>query len=118
MRRSAIQIYALAVCFTTLMCFVIALGCAIYDVVRFAAPAFTLSGWQMYESNEQFVQYWPDKKELPEAELSRVRQSAYNDAIAGERHAAAQSGVFIAIILVIDAAAYLVHWRIAQRLAA
>ena len=115
MRRSAIQIYALVVCFATLMCLVVSLGLGLYDVVRIAAPAFTLSGWQPYESNAEFVLFWPDKKDLPDEELTRVRQAAYQDALAGERHAAEQSAVFIAIILLIDIAVYVAHWRLARR---
>jgi hypothetical protein len=84
------------------MCFVVSLGVGLYDVVRMTAPSFTLSGWQAYESNAQFVLFWPDKKDLPDEELARVRRSAYQDALAGERHAAEQSAVFIAIILAID----------------
>lgn len=114
MRRSAIQIYALVVCFATLMCFVVSLGLGLYDVVRMTAPAFTLSGWQASESNAQFVVFWPDKKDLPDEELTRVRQATYHDAVAGERHAAQQSAVFIAIILAIDFAVYIAHWRLAR----
>ena len=114
MRRSAFQIYALAVCFATLMCFVVCLGIGLYDVVRMAVPGFTLSGWQVYESNSRFALYWPDKKDLPDDELTHVREAAYNDALAGERHIAAQSAVFVAIILLIDIAVYVVHWRLAR----
>lgn len=115
MRRSVIQIYALAVCFTTLMCLVVSLGIGLYDGVRIAFPAFTLSGWQVYESNSQYVVFWPDKKDLPDEQITNLREVAYRDALAGERHGATQSLVFITIILAIDIVAYLAHWRIARR---
>lgn len=88
MRRSAIQIYALCVCFATLMCLVIALGVGLYDAVQIAFPSFTLSGWQAYESNSQYVLYWPDKKDLPDEQVTVIRESVYRDAVAGERHGA------------------------------
>jgi len=115
MGRSTIQVYALVVCFATLMCFVIALGIGLYDMVQIIAPAFTFSGWESYESNEQYVAIWPDKKDLPEQELTRIRQDAYGAAIGAERHRAMQSGVYVFIILVIDAMVYIMHWRIARR---
>src|SRR5690348_4387896 len=91
MRRSAIQIYALAVCFATLMCLVVALGIGLYDAVQIACPSFTLSGWQPYESNSQYVLFWPDKKDLPDEQVTQLREEAYRIALAGERHGAMQS---------------------------
>lgn len=103
MRRSAIQIYALAVCFAALMCFVVSLGIGLYDAVQIAFPSFTLPNWQMYESNAQYMLFWPDKKGLPDEQIANVRESAYRDALAVEQHAAMQSAVFVAIILLINA---------------
>jgi hypothetical protein len=115
MRRCAIQIYALAVCFATLMCLVVSLGLGLYDGVRIAFPSLTLSGLQVYASNSQFVLFWPDKKDLPEEQLTKLRVEAYRDALVGERHGAMQSLVFVCIILVIDIVVYLAHWNIARR---
>jgi hypothetical protein len=114
MSRSAIQVYALAVCFATLMCLVVSVGIGIYDGVRIAFPGFTLSGWQVYESNSQYVLFWPDKKDLPDEQLTKLRAAAYRDALAGERHGAMQNLVFMSIILLIDIAVYGAHWRIAR----
>lgn len=114
MRHSAIQIYSLAVCFATLICLVVSLGVGLYNGVRMAIPAFTLTGWQPYESNAQYVIFWPDKKDLPDEEVTRLREAAYRDALAAERHGAAQSLVFVGIILVIDVAVYIAHWRMAR----
>lgn len=118
MRRSAIQIYALAVCFATLMCLVVSLGIGLYDGVQIAFPDFTLSAWQPYESNSQFVLFWPDKKDLPDEQVTKLREDAYRDALHGERHAAKQSLVFVSIILVIDIVVYAIHWKIARAWAA
>ena len=117
MRTPAIQVYALAVCFCTLVCFVIALGVGLYDVVQITAPQFTLQQWysHVYGSNEQFVATYPDKKGLPADEIKRLREQASGDALTGERRAAEQSEVFVLIILAIDSAVFAVHWRIAQR---
>jgi hypothetical protein len=114
MRRSVIQIYALAVCFATVMCLVVSLGIGLYDGVRIAFPAFTLSGWQGYESNSQYVVFWPDKKDLPDEQITKLREAAYRDALAGERQGATQSLVFVSIILAIDIVVYVAHWRMAR----
>ena len=38
MKKSFVEIYGLAVCFVTLLCFVIALGVGIYDLLQVAFP--------------------------------------------------------------------------------
>ncbi|MBI1899782.1 MAG: hypothetical protein HYS13_01550 [Planctomycetia bacterium] len=113
--RSLIQIYALAVCFVTLMCFVVALGIGLYDMVQMAAPNFTLESYQPYQSNDAFVQYFPDKKELPAGEITRLRDEGLRDALRFEQRAALQSGVFVLIIVAIDIVVFAVHWRIARK---
>jgi hypothetical protein len=111
--RSLIQVYALAVCFATLMCFVVALGVGMYDVLQIAAPSFTLESYQPYQSNDVFVQFFPDKKERPEGEITALREQALRDALHFEQRSAVQSGAFVLIILAINAGVFLVHWRIA-----
>ncbi len=85
MSRSPIQIYALCVCFSALLCFVIALGVGLYDIVQITAPAFTLQELPYYHSNESYVQYFPDKRGLPTDEVTRLRLETYQEALASER---------------------------------
>lgn len=115
MGRSLIQVYALCVCFCTLMCFVVALGIGLYDVVQVAAPEFTMS-WahEMYRSADQYLAYYPDRKTLPPAEVERLRQAGYRDAVAAERRGAWQSLIFASVIVLIDVGVYAAHWRIAR----
>ena len=113
--RSWIQIYALTVCFATLMCLVVALGLGMYDVVRIALPAFTTQDSMLWRSDEHFLLYHPDKKVLPAAERAALRESDRQVAFEVERRSAQQRLTFIAIILVIDTVVYAIHWRIARR---
>lgn len=113
--RSLIQIYALAVCFATLMCFVVALGVGLYDVVQLTAPDLTLQHYQPYQSNHTFVQYYPDNKQLPDDEMTELREQGLRQALDGERRAALQSAVFVLMIVAIDVVVFAVHWRIAKQ---
>ncbi len=94
--RTPIQIYALTVCFAALLCFVITLGIAAYDVVQVAAPEFTYS---------------------PEAYSPEPAPGTaeYREAIQGEKHRAARSLVQASIILLIDLAVFTFHWKVANR---
>jgi hypothetical protein len=116
MGRSLVQLYALAVCFTTLMCFVVALGIATYDVIQIASPAFTVPEYMAWQTDEQFLAWYPDKKDLPEIERTVLREQYRQNALDAERRSALQSLVFMAIILAIDSVVYRVHWRVAWKL--
>ncbi len=115
MPRSLIQVYALTVCFCTLMCGVIALGVAGYDMVRIAAPGFTISSGAIWSSDEQFLLYYPDKKGIGPMEIANFRESQRREALSTERKTGQQGFVYALIILAIDAAVYAIHWRIARR---
>jgi hypothetical protein len=114
MARSLIQFYALTVCFATLMCLVVVLGLGGYDLVRIAAPSFTVPNYIALQSNEYYLMYHPDKKDLPEREQTILREKYRLEALHQERHSAQQRFVFVAIIATIDMVVYALHWRLAR----
>lgn len=117
MKRSLLQVYALAVCFATLLCFVCALGIGLYDVLQISAPEFTVSPYysQPYQSKSEFQRYFPDKQDASEKEIAGLRDAALQEAVRVERHSAVQSLAQVVIVLLIDACVYAVHWRMAKR---
>lgn len=117
MHATPIQWYALAVCFAALMCFMVALGIAAYDVVEFTNPELTNGQLTAYATRERFVHLFPDKRQLalPQQEEARLFERAiYIESI---QHAARQSLIFTGIILVIDMVVFALHWRLAGGLA-
>lgn len=113
MYSTPIQWYALAVCFAGLMCFMVALGIAVYDVVELADPAVTNGQLMVYASSERYVHAFPDKARLAVAERESARvfeRAVYVESI---RHAARQSLIFAGIVLAIDAVVFVLHWWIA-----
>ena len=117
MKSTLIQTYALTVCFTTLMCFVVTLGIAAYDAMEIAAPSFTSNDSAWYSTTERYLRYFPDKKSLPAAEIEAARQLESSITLDSARHAARQSLVFCSIVLAIDAIVFAIHWRIATSIA-
>lgn len=91
----------------------VALGVGLYDVLQIASPEFTLPGYEVYSSNEAFARLWSDRG-LPAPELTRLREQALADALAGERRAAMQSGAFVLMVLAIDAVVFAIHWRLGR----
>ncbi len=129
MKKPILEIYALAVCFVTLVCFVIALGIGVYDLIQIANPEFTMNAYeyQRHQSNEAFgrsprIQLRGVAPGVPieptepsEEELTSQREESYQAALRSERRQAGQSLTMIAIVLVIDVLVFLPHWLLARR---
>jgi len=91
MKRTLVEVYALAVCFVTLVCFVVSLGIGIYDLIQIINPKFTISSYQCdrHQSNEAFLEAWPKEKPRPEGEeLTTLREESYQAAIRSEKRCA------------------------------
>jgi hypothetical protein len=119
MKRTLIEIYALAVCFVALICAIITLGVGIYDFIEIANPKFTLSSHQ-YEQHQSNDAYFEndckegDKVAITEEEKTKKRLASFERALDSERRDAFQSLTRAVIILLIDAFVFLIHWRIAR----
>jgi hypothetical protein len=128
MKKTALGVYALAVCFVTVICFVITLGIALYSAVQIARPEFTLTGSD-YTAHQTNDAYWNGcsgdrycggsderKKDRPgEAELTQQRTASYTRVLANEQRDGAQVLVKSLIVVFIDMAVFAFHWFIARR---
>ena len=132
MKRSFVEIYGLAVCFVTLLCFVIALGAGIYDLLQVAFPEFTLNAYEYerHQSNDSFRNaprsraQWtappsrgagPGIAEATEDETTRQREDSYRSVLRAERRQAGQSLVMVGIVMLIDVLVFFPHWILARR---
>lgn len=132
MKRAILEVYALAVCFMTVVCFVIALGMALYGVVGMTNPEFTMHSY-VYARHESNDAFWnrdeampfrppqatpgaePAKPRPPEAELTKLRLASLAHAIASERRDNAQTVVKTSIVVFIDLLVFLLHWAIGRK---
>ena len=123
MKKSLLEIYALAICFFTVACFSITAGVAIYDVIQIADPELTVDSvyYQRHQSNDEFTNHYcscdEDDKRLPiaEAELTQKREQSWALTLRSEKHNGVQSLVHMLIIIFIDSIIFLIHWNIAKR---
>ena len=124
-----LEIYALAVCFIALVCFVVALGIGVYDLIQIASPEFTLNAYEYerHQSNETFGGGSPGRAlrgiapgipieptERPEEEVTQQREESFQSALRSERRRGMQSLIQIMIILVIDVLVFAPHWLLAR----
>ena len=126
MKKTILEVYALAVCFVTVTCFVVCLGIAGYSLVEIAKPDFTMTSYQFdqFQSNDA---YWKDcgrkycsddekKRSRPsEDELTKQRSEAFAQALVSEQRNGSQSLVKTLIVMFVDSLAFLAHWVIAKR---
>ena len=121
MKRSLIEIYALAVCFVTVSCLAVAMGIALYDLVQIAYPEITLYShqYERHQSNASFrASYQNDAKDLAalsEDQVTKRREESYRSVLNGERRDGWQSLLRMAIVMLIDVLFFVVHWRLAKR---
>lgn len=130
MKKSILEIYALAVCFVALVCVVIALGIGVYDLIQIATSEFTISAheYERHQSNEAFrgppggralfgmAQGIPmEPAERPEEEVTQQREESYQAALRSERRRGMQSLTQILIVLVLDVLVFVPHWFLARR---
>ena len=123
------EIYALALCFSTIVCFVVALGIGVYDVVQVVNPEFTLNHYE-YSRHQTNDTFWDSDKGMPldlweshekerprppEHELTKQREESYQQALRFEKRSAFQSIVQVAIIILIDCIVFMIHWWVARR---
>ncbi len=125
MKKSLLELYALAVCFAAVICFVSSSGIALYSVVAIINPEFTISAFEykQYQSNDT---YWQQHKyefatkgreiqRPPEDELTKKRKEGYELAVIAEKRSGLQTLTKTLIVIMIDIVVFLIHWLIARR---
>jgi hypothetical protein len=130
LKKTLLEIYGLAVCFATIVCFVVSLGVALYSVVQIVNPEFTMNSYEYnrYQSNDAYHlsrcglspvdAYRNNEKEMQrpsEEELTKQRQEGYRSAKISEKRDGFQSLTKTAIIILINTVVFLIHWGIARR---
>jgi len=118
MKKSLLEIYALSVCFVTIICFAVSLGIGIYDVLEMSAPKFTLKScdFEKHQTNEAFTKRWKEKKreKYTEEEIVNLREESYQVALSKEKRDAIQSLIRVLIIILIDMVIFIIHWKVAK----
>jgi hypothetical protein len=123
MKKTILEVYAMAVCFGAIICFVITLGIGIYDIIEIAYPEFTLRSYDLtrHQTNDAYwasIRNRSDKPGTPrpsEEALTKERLESYRWAIVSERRDGLQSLTRCIIILLINSFIFTIHWIIARR---
>src|SRR4030042_3849552 len=90
--KSKLEIYALAVCFATVVCLVISIGIAGYSVFEIAAPKLTMSSC-LYENYQTNDAYWTSQDSCYEKEKEKAKVKPSEEELTKQRLAAFDSAV-------------------------
>ena len=119
MKKTLIEIYALAVCFVTIICFAVSLGVGLYDLLEISNPEFTLKAfkYEKHQTNDAFTKSWKKKRinKYSEEEITAKREESYRVALTTESRNAMQSFIRAFIIILIDLIIFFIHWKLAGR---
>ena len=127
MKKTILEIYALAVCFLTLACFIVLLGFALWSFIGLTAPSFTINQQQYncHLSDQAYedcisIEYLYSRQFKPKpvprgAALSAARQTAYADLLRSEQRQSLQGLTMQLAMLTIVSLAFFAHWRLARR---
>ena len=117
MKHRLFEIYALTICLGTMICFAIALGTAIYDVIEINFPDFTIesSEYRNHLTNEYYTKGRLVDDDQPQEVLTRKRLASYRTELESEKREGKKSLVRSLIIIFIDVIVYLFHWNLAKK---
>ncbi|HQQ63758.1 MAG TPA: hypothetical protein PLF22_09320 [Pseudomonadales bacterium] len=123
--KTNIEIYALAVCFVSVLCLVVLFGAAGYSTFQILTPEMTMSSYKYdkYQSNDTF---WNGRsgvcsKDAKSAEkpaddvLTRQRLEAFDMELKSERRDGFQSLTRCFLFSLAAALSLFIHWKLLQK---
>lgn len=126
MKKSLIEIYALAVCFVCAAVFTIFVSIGIYSVFEITNPEFTMSSYEYdrHYNNERFLEHKLSTLSkdhdtpyatMSQAELTAARERSFQAALDKERRSGRQSVARALIAVLMLSLMFGIHWVIAKR---
>jgi hypothetical protein len=124
--RSKLEVYALTVCFASVVILAISAGIGGYAIIKIIKPDFTINDYQYrnIQSNDDFWLYMKtygttEERKLEqrptEEDLTKRRIQILDRALVNERRDGVQTLVKWAIFFLVGVISFFVHWRIASR---
>lgn len=87
MKKTILEIYALAVCFAAVVCSTVTLGFGLWSVLEIAMPEFTVSNY-VYENYQDNESYLPSKRRCEDSDGLTAEEAAADAAAAAATAAA------------------------------
>jgi hypothetical protein len=118
MKKNLAEVYALAVCFASLIVLLVSAAMTSYELVRIAFPRATVRDhvYERTRSNELYLRSWPQNQPVPSpSEVERLRQELWDHTLQTERHDGLRSFLQQVMYALAAAVAFALHWRLWRR---
>ena len=119
MKKTILEIYALAICLIVVIWSVISINSVLHSLFGIVKPEFTMSKreFDRYQTNDAYALFYREKEapRLPEAELTKKREEAYPIAIKSEQRESYKNLNKELITLLLNGFLFLIHWRLARK---
>ena len=130
MKKSALHVYALAVCGLLIVPLLVSGGIAVYGVLQATWPKLTMPAYeyQRYQSDDAYREYLSEWGRFPgdedgrrvgetpsDMKIAERRRQAFREALERERRGGVQSIIRCVIFGLISLMLFLPHWRLARR---
>ena len=122
--KSKLEIYALSVCFASVICLVISVGIGGYSLVQIITPELTIRSYNynQFLTNDVF---WKSVKSCSNKEkerkrprnevLTKQRLEAYSIELKSEKREGLQTLIRCIIFVLVSCVTIAIHWKIALR---
>ena len=129
MKKTALEVYALAVCFFAAAVFAVVLAAAVWDGVEWVAPEFAMNGrdYECHQTNAAFRDCRAEYRAYPSgaqpaplpqgAALTQMREQSYRRQINAERRSAQQGLAQKTIVAIVMLALFMAHWHLRRAVA-
>ncbi len=124
--KNLLEVYALAVCFVSVVVFVVISGFGSWAMIEWLAPDFAMSSYDYscYQSDENYkdclksrTYYDKNKEDLPTGEeLTRRRLAKYQNDLVKKQRSGKQGMAVISVVFVIASVVFYLHWTLAKRI--
>jgi len=122
--KSKLEVYALTVCFASVICLVISISISGYSVVRILHPGLTMTSSYLYHNLQTNDNYWKNLyvksdtcnlKRPTEEELTKKRLAALQNEFNDEKRQGLQNLIQSLMFVIAGALTLIIHWQIAKR---
>ncbi len=127
MKKSILEIYALAVCFTCIIAIVISLVISIYSIIEISYPEFGVNNWE-YQKHQTNNNFWKENRNIKfdqnnnntpqrpsDKELTKLRIESYSVVLKNVKRESTQALVRTSIFLIISSIFFYLHWKIFKK---
>lgn len=122
--KSKLEIYALSVCFASVVCLIISFGIAGYSIIEIFKPELTMTPYEYdrYQTNDNYWEYKRPHRDNEEKEtrpseekLSKQRLDEYAIELKSEERGGLQTLIQSMMFVLVSGIALLIHWIIAKK---